>query len=152
MTLNTLAIRDSIIGHAQQLGVFERVVGHEPMAAPGPGITASVWADSIEPVARRSGLAATSVRLTFNVRCYQSMQSQPEDDIDVLMLTAVDALLNAYSGDFDLSSTVAEVDLLGMYGVPLSARAGYLNQDNILFRVMVVTLPVIVNDLWTQVV
>jgi len=35
--------------------------------------------------------------------------------------------------------------------VPLSALAGYLNQDGKLYRVMTVTLPIIINDIWAQV-
>jgi hypothetical protein len=44
------------------------------------------------------------------------------------------------------------VDLLGSAGAPLSAQAGYLNQDGRLFRVMTLTLPIIVNDVWDQAV
>jgi hypothetical protein len=42
------------------------------------------------------------------------------------------------------------VDLLGQFGTPLSAQAGYVNQDGRLFRIMTITLPLVVNDVWGQ--
>ena len=43
------------------------------------------------------------------------------------------------------------VDLLGQAGVPLSARAGYLEMDDgAVYRVVTLTVPVLVNDLWSQ--
>jgi hypothetical protein len=33
----------------------------------------------------------------------------------------------------------------------LNAQAGYLQQDNKVFRVIVVTLPIVINDLWGEV-
>jgi hypothetical protein len=46
---------------------------------------------------------------------------------------------------------VRNVDLLGAYGAGLSALAGYLNVDNKMFRVVDLTLPLIVNNVWEQV-
>ena len=42
------------------------------------------------------------------------------------------------------------VDLLGMAGSPLGAQAGYINQDGALYRVMTITLPLLITDAWTQ--
>ena len=58
--------------------------------------------------------------------------------------------MTASSGDLDLGEEVRCVDLLGQTGRALSAQAGYLEQDSKLFRVVVITLPLIVNDLWDQ--
>ena len=43
------------------------------------------------------------------------------------------------------------MDLLGQVSNGLEANAGYLTQDQRMYRVMVVTLPVIINDLWSEV-
>lgn len=150
MSLNVTGILDGVISHAMALGLFEQVNTSEPKNAPGNGLTAAVWADRIEPVAPASGLAATSARIVFNLRIYSSMTQQPQDAIDPNIVTALDTLMGAYSGDFDLGGTIRNVDLLGAHGVGLSAQAGYINQDNKLFRVMTVTVPVIVNDVWSQ--
>lgn len=150
MSLDTAAILDALISHAMSLGRFDRVAGHEPMNAPGHGLTAAVWADSITPMAVASGLAATSARVVFNVRIYGSADATPADAVDPGMLGAVDALMAAYSGDFSLGGLVRNVDLLGHGGVGLSAQAGYLQQDSKVFRVMTLVVPMIVNDVWTQ--
>jgi hypothetical protein len=86
----------------------------------------------------------------FNCRIYTSMLTEPQDAIDPIVLSAVDLLIGEYSGDFDLGGTVRNVDLLGQFGSPLSARAGYLNQDQKLFRVMTLTIPLAINDLWAE--
>jgi hypothetical protein len=134
-----------------RLGLFERVNTSEPKNAPGNGLTAAVWLQMVSPVAAASGLAATSARVEFMLRIYSNMLQEPQDAIDPEILSAVDVLMGAYSGDFDLGGTVRNVDLLGAHGVGLSAVAGYLSVDNKMFRVVDVTLPLIVNDVWEQV-
>ncbi len=145
-----LAILQTIEDHAAASGWFDRVNRHEPKNAPGYGLTAAIWVDRIEPVPARSGLAATSGRLVVNVRIYSSMLAEPQDAIDPHVTAAVNVLMVAYSGDFTLGGLVEKVDLLGAHGVPLSAQAGYLNQDNKVYRVMTITVPLALNDLWSQ--
>lgn len=150
MTVDISGILDKIVSHAMATGIFERVNAHEPKSAPGSGLSCAVWVDSISPV-RSSGLSSTSGRIAIQVRIFTSMLAEPPDAIDPAVVTATDVLLSAYSGDFELGDTVRCVDLLGMAGEPLSAKAGYLSQDKKLFRVMTIMIPLIVNDLWNQV-
>jgi len=149
--LNATAILDAVTSHAETLGQFERVNGHEPKNAPGNGLSCAVWVASISPARGQHGLAQTSARVVLNVRVFSPMLQEPQDGIDPAVMEAVDALMNAYSGDFTLGGNVRNVDLLGMAGVPMEAQAGYLNQDNRLYRVMTITLPLIVSDVWEQV-
>jgi hypothetical protein len=149
MSLNTAATLDAIASHAMATGRFDRVNTHEPKNAPGNGLSVAIWVDSITPT--QSGLAATTARVVYNVRVYTSMLSEPQDAIDPNLIEAADVLLEAYSGDFSLGGNVRNVDLLGASGPPLSAQAGYLSQDNKVYRVMTITLPLILNDAWTQV-
>jgi hypothetical protein len=150
MTLAVSSIFNGVQSHALSVGHFERVNGHEPKVAPGVGVTCALWVQDITPV-KSSGLNSTSVRLEFTVRTYQSMLSEPRDAIDPKMLIAVSTLMAAYSADFTLGGLIRVVDLLGAYGDPMNARAGYLEQDKRLYRVMTITLPLIVNDVWDQV-
>lgn len=150
MSLNTSAVLDAIVSHAMTLGLFETVNAHEVVSAPGHGLHAEVWAASIGPVPTASGLHATSAVVVWNVRIRGSADAQPRDMIDPNMMGAVDVLLSAYSGDFTLGGLVRNVDLLGQAGVPLSARAGYLQQDGHVYRVYDVVLPVLINDVWEQ--
>lgn len=150
MTLALPAILDAVQSHALRLGWFEKVNGHEPKNAPGNGITAAVWVERVVPYAGGSGLAATTGVVLLNVRLYSPMLTEPQDGIDPAVIGAADALLTAYSGDFELGGLIRNVDLLGQAGEPLGGRAGYLNQDGKLFRVFTINLPLIINDLWSQ--
>lgn len=144
-----VAVQDIIVSHAKRLGVFDRVHAHEPKSAPLKGYTCAIWADHIEPV-RSSGLDTTTIRVNYSIRVYGNMTKEPQDAIDREILSAVSKLMAAYSGDFTLESTARHIDLLGAYGPALSAQAGYLNQDNRLYRVMTINLPIIFDDVFEQ--
>lgn len=140
-----------VASHAFTTGLFESVNSHEPKSVPGNGLTCSVWANSIGPLPRGSGLAEVTTLIVMSVRIYTPMMQQPYDDIDPNMMKAVDVLFNSYIGAFTLGGAVRDVDVLGMYGTPLSAQAGYINQDGKVMRVMTINLPLVVNDAWAEV-
>lgn len=150
MAINATGILAAVESHALASGYFERVNRHEPKNAPGAGISASIWVQSLSAFARTSGLAVTSALLVLNVRIQQNMLTEPQDDIDPEIIAAVDDLFASYAGDFTLGGVVDAVDLQGMSGTPLQALAGYLNHDGKLYRVMTIVLPLIINDAWTQ--
>jgi len=150
MPLNLAPITDAVLSHVSASGWFDRANGHEPKNAPGKGLSAAVWLQAVAPISGRSGLAVTSARIELSVRVSMPMLHEPQDEIDPTLLSAVDALLTAYSGDFTLGGLVEEVDLLGAYGSPLGAQAGYLTQDQIAYRVMTITLPVVIDDCFPQ--
>jgi hypothetical protein len=136
--------------HALASGRFEKVNTHEPKSSPGNGLTSAIWVQQIRPVPASSGLAATTGAVTFTQRLYTNMLAEPQDAIDPEMVAAVDVMLRAYSGDFTLGALIRNVDLLGAAGTPLGAIAGYVTIDRTLHRVMDITIPCIVNDLWEQ--
>ncbi|MFJ5967885.1 hypothetical protein [Streptomyces sp. NPDC093060] len=151
MALDISGILDAAISHASASGYFDEVNGHEAIhpSASG-GLTAGVWVERVTPV-RSSGLASVTSLVVLNVRLYTSAQQLPLDAIDPNMVAAVDALCTAYCGDFTLGGLVRQVDIFGANGQPLDVRAGYLPQDGALQRVMTISLPCIVNDLWEEV-
>lgn len=147
------ALTDAVVSHAMATGWFERVNAHEPKNTPGYGLTAACWVQSVVPLPQASGLAVTSGRVLFNVRLYSSMVQEPQDFIDPNLLKAADALIGAYSSDFQLDGLVRNVDLLGEFGIPLTAQAGYvqIGQGNgSMFRVMTLEVPLVISDLWSQ--
>lgn len=150
MALDTGPIRDAITSHAKATGRFERVTGHEMKAAPGSGLTCEVWRQRTRATAQSSGLAVTSARVEFTARIRSGMLAEPQDEIDPNQDAAADALLTALVGDFTLGGTVRSIDMLGETGEPLGLQAGYLEQDHKLYRVIDLTVPVTVNDCWTQ--
>ena len=142
---------NSVVSHAQTLGIFDSVNTHEPKSAPGSDLRCAIWADSIIPLGGASGLSATSGEVIMSVRVYGNMLQKPEDEMDPRILSAVTTLIGSYSGDFNFGATVRNVDLLGSFGPKLQAQAGYVTIGQAMFRVMTITLPVIINDMWSQV-
>ena len=145
-------IFDKIVGHALQTNRFEAVNQHEPKNAPGNGLTCAVWIQTIKPY-KGSGLSMTSGVVIMMARIYTNFIAQPYDMIDPNVTAATTDFMGALSGDFDLGGDVdvRAVDLLGMSGTTLSAQAGYVEIDRRMFRVMTVTIPIIINDMFSQV-
>lgn len=148
MSLGISALLAVVESHAMAAGYFSSVNTHEPENAPADGLTCAIWVDRLEPV-RAGGLASTSVRLAFTVRIYQSLTAEPADDIDTAVMLAADALFTAYSGDFELGGNARHIDLLGAYGPGLSLQTGYAKTQPPL-RIVDITLPIIINDAWSQ--
>lgn len=144
------AILQALESHVAASGWFERVNRHEPKNAPGNGLTAAIWVQALRPVALASGLDATAALLLANIRLYSPMMAEPQDEIDPNLTGATSALVGSISGDFTLGGLIRNVDLLGAHGTPLSAEAGYLEQDRKLFRVYTITVPLVANDVWSQ--
>lgn len=138
------------MSHAQALGMFEQVLGHEPVSAPGSGLIYALWVSDLVPVPARSGLNVVSARLELTGRVFMPADSQPEDDVDTAVVAAVNGLLREYCGDFTLGGTVADVDLLGAHGPVLRAKFGYARFDSTTYRVATLTLGLIINDAWTE--
>jgi hypothetical protein len=146
------AVIDKLVGFALASGRFDAVNAHEPKNSPGTGITFALWVQRVRPVPRGSGVAATSGILLMMGRIYQNFRSQPYDAIDPKVTAAMTDIMGAISGDFALQGVpqVRNVDLLGQFGVALDAQAGYVEIDRNVFRVMTITIPVILNDMFIQ--
>lgn len=141
---------DRLVSLALQTGRFDTVNQHEPKNAPGNGVNCSVWIQNIKPA--RSGTAATSILVNFDMRIYKNFVSQPFDMIDPNITSAVMVIMAALSGDFDFGGIgdARAIDLLGMSGSALNATAGYVDIDRRMFRVMTINIPVIFNDAFVQ--
>lgn len=150
MTIGISILINAVTSYASASGFFDSVQAHEPKSAPGNGLYFAVFLSGLGPARGTSGLSSTTIRVELTGRIYKPFKSEPEDLIDPNVTDAADALFAAYSGDFDLGGTARIVDLLGAYGVPLSARAGYQSIDKNVYRVVDITIPIIVNDAWDQ--
>jgi hypothetical protein len=146
--INIASILANVQGHAQKTGYFTNVLLHEPKNAPGPGLTCVVWADRIEPA--KSSVTSVSANLVLKIRLYTNMLAEPEDAIDASLIMAADALYTEYCGDFDLGSEARYIDVFGSEGTRMDCLFGYIEQDKTLFRFAVITLPIIINDVWTE--
>src|SRR5258706_15784758 len=146
------ALFAALVSKAKTIGAFKVVITHEPKAAPATLPALAVWWMSIGPYPPGSGLAAGSGGVPFAPRIYGAkMLEKPEDNIDKRLLAHTAQLLNGLSGSFTLTGNARNIDLQGAAGQPLGAASGFINHENILFRVTQVTIPIIVNDLCNEV-
>lgn len=135
--------------YAEALGVFRTVNTHEPKAPPPTGLRYAVWVDEIAPAGPDSGLAETSGIVTLVGRVFGNMLARPEDEIDPRMTSAVTRLMITYSGHYTLGGTIRNIDLMRM-----GAKAGYVTyhggNGDTTYRIMDLTIPCVVNDMWDQ--
>lgn len=151
MTLSIDAITGALADKALVLGVFDTVNSHEVKNPPGTGITCEIVFGAFELVASRSGLQDVSFKLTYKVRLRTTWAQQPTDGIDPALLKACDALLASYIGGVTLGGLTNAIDLLGLAGgTPIAAQSGYIDQGGVMYRIVEITLPLIVDDLWTE--
>lgn len=138
-----------LVSHAQATGHFDSVNTHEPDNAPGNGVFCSIVLDRINFVP--GGLDNTSARIAFAVALMYPANNLPRDDAEPYLIKALDSLLGRLNADFTLGGSVRMIDIGGAYGEELSTIAGYVKIDEQLYRVMEITLPLIVNDVWEEI-
>jgi hypothetical protein len=143
-------IIDAIASQIMTLGVFDQVNAHDPVSPPGDGITAAVWVQKIKPVGAASGLDAASLLFVVNVRVYMLARTEPIDLVDPLMTGAVDQAMSTIADGFTLGALVRNVDLLGQYGVDFDAQYGYVTMSGSVYRAATITIPTVINDVWTE--
>lgn len=149
--LNIKRIITEVRDHLNRLGVFEALApSHEPKNAPGQGPRVALWFAEQNPAPAASGLDSSGAIVVINIRLYQNMLAEPQDDIDPEMVEALDAVMRVLHADFTLGDTVRNIDVFGAHGIRLRSQAEYLQQDGRLYRVIDITVPLIVNDLWDQ--
>lgn len=134
-------------------GHFEDVLGHELTAAGPPGLIASQWVDYLGP-AIGSGLASTDALLVVNVRIEATAfvsSREAADAMDPKIFGATTAVFSALAADLTLGGTARTIDVRGISGRRLESRAGYMERDRTLKRLSAITVPVIIDDAWIEV-
>ncbi len=55
-----------------------------------------------------------------------------------------------FIGGFTLGHVVRNVDIFGAHGQKMRSRLGYITQENTVYRINEITLPLVVNDLFSE--
>lgn len=139
------ALFSRIRSAAKGLGIAAAVIGHDPESQPPAGVSYSIMLGPVKPILS-SGLAAVSGEVTLMVHVWNSAAGRPLDKVDPQVLWATCALMGALAGSFTLGGTVREVDLFSM-----TAQPGYVPFGGKEYRVMQITVPIEINDMWTEV-
>jgi len=154
-TLDAKAMQQALASHAMKLGQLDSPISlHEPRMRPTSDLHAALWLNGITPI-RASGLNTVSARVEWLFRMYTGGEQEPQDEIDVKVLTATDRFLSSLCGDFDLDDHLTDglvrmIDIFGAYGQGLNAAAGWARWSDGMSRVVTITIPVIVNDVWQE--
>jgi hypothetical protein len=139
------ALFQAIQSYALELGIFQGVDLHDPWNAPGNRLFCSINLGTVRPVAS-SGLAAVSGQVNLVIRVWSSALQKPLDGIDPELLAAVSSLMGAFAGGFTLAGTVRDIDLMAM-----SAQPAYVDFEGKPFRVVEISVGVVLNDMWAEV-
>ena len=139
------ALFKAIQSYASELGIFTNVDLHEPWNAPGNRLFCSINLGTVRPV-MSSGLASVSGQVTLVIRIWSSALQKPLDGIDPEILSAACSLMGAFAGGFTLGNTVRDVDLMAM-----SAQPAYVDFEGKPFRVVEISIGIVVNDMFTEV-
>ena len=139
------ALFTAIQSYALELGIFQGVDLHEPWNAPGNRLFCSINLGTVRPV-MSSGLASVSGQVVLVIRVWSSALQKPLDDIDPEVLAAACSLMGALAGGFTLGNTVRDVELMAM-----SAQPAYVDFEGKPFRVIEITCPIVVNDMFAEV-
>jgi hypothetical protein len=127
------------------------LIQHEPLSAPDvPGVVCCVFpADPVAPLAESSGLAGADARMPVMVRLMRNALAEPQDQRETDLIDAYDALMSAMLGAFTLNGAVRSVDVLGESGEALAGQWGYITLDKSIFRIIDITVPLMINNAWT---
>lgn len=129
---------------AQELGIFQAVDTHEPENAPGNRLYCSINLGSARPVTS-SGLNSVSGQVTLTVRVWSSAIQKPLDNIDPELLAAACSLMGQFSSGFSIGGTVRNIDLFAMVAQP-----AYVDFDGKSFKIIEISLPIVINDLFAE--
>ena len=153
MAFNIKATLDAISSHIARTGYVNDVRIGEPVSPP----------DAIEKMHAAIYMAGAGVvSLTLSttievhsvvVRLYRRAAFGQGDDagqVEAEMALAVSQVTSNLVGEFDLGSTMRNIDIAGQYGQSLSATWGYITIGNTVFRTVDLTVPLVVDESATQ--
>lgn len=140
----------TLLTRVQGVGGLDQVLDHEPLSAfDSLGVVAAVFlADPIAPIPTSSGLAAADARIVFTIRLYRNAFAEPLHGRDMDLLRAFDAVMDALCGGFTLGGATREIDILGGSGEGLRGDWGYVQLDKPIFRIVEISVPIDLNNVW----
>jgi hypothetical protein len=141
------ALFKAVQSYAEKLALFQSTETHEPENAPGQRLYCSIVLGSpaITCDGGASGLAAVSGTITLIARIWSSATQRPLDKVDPEVLSAACSLMAALAGGFTLGGTIRNIDLFRM-----TMQPAWADFDGRQFRVAEITIPAVINDLWTE--
>lgn len=125
-------------------GYFQSTQVGEPKKPPEAEFSASVFMSRVSVV--ELTLNSTIEVHVPTVRIYRQMFAEPEENIEFDLGRIISQVSSDLLGEYDLGATIRNVDAGGQHGTPLSAQWGYLDVGGTMFRIVDMTVPLIVDD------
>ena len=134
----------AISDYIQKSGYVQKSTIGEPKAPPSEPVSAAVFLDSVAVAALT--LNGTIEVHTVTLRLYMDMLGDPTEDIEFGMAEVVSNISSDLLGEYDLGASIRNVDAAGMHGSPLRATWGYVDVGGKMFRIVDMSIPLIVDD------
>jgi len=148
MAFNISDTLDVVLGHVASSGHVSGSSLGEPVIPPEgvERLFGSVYMRSTS-VLIVYGDGATQESHVVVVRLYRPVLREPVADGERELAIAASELLEDLAEDFTLGATVREIDVAGgQGGVSLGSEWGHIEMGNLMYRVVDITVPVIVDD------
>jgi hypothetical protein len=145
-------IRDPIASHVLAAGIYDTFDGHPPDVVPNSGIHGIQEFGGMKRARGRggSGLASTSMLVIVTVSTFLAIEQEPADDVDPQVVDAANALFSSFLGDFTLGGNVRCIDVGASQGVEMSVDPAYATVGGVKVRAAVLSVPIIMNDLYAE--
>ena len=133
--------------YVQNLGLFSTVQIDEPKQPVGQGLHAAIYMQSVSVIMVYVG-GDTRESHVVQLRVYKDMLAEntdPQNNLESELASVVSKLMENLLGDTDLESSIMSIDAGGMDGGGMSATYGYLSLGGVMYRVVDITIPLIVN-------
>ena len=145
------ATLDAIESHLKAHGKLEHVRRGEPKGPPQANASAALWMSSVRVVALpASGITELhTVMLRFYYDFLQDEQNTglaDREQLEDMSGRVVQEVAELLTEDYDLGATVNHVDIGGIYGTELTAEWGHVEISGTMYRVVDMTIPLVVDD------
>ena len=153
MAFNIKATLDAIASHISRSGYVSDVQIGEPVAPPDAidKLHAAIYMASATVVDLT--LSSTIEQHVVTVRLYRRAAFGQGDDageVEQEMALAVSQIVSNLIGEFDLGATMRAIDVGGTYGTGITSAFGYVQIGTTMFRIVDITVPLIVDGSATQ--
>ena len=147
MAFNIKNTLHAVETYVQNLGLFSSVQIGEPKQALGQGFHAAIFMEAVSIGMIYLG-GDTRESHVVQLRIYRDMLAEytdPQNSLEADLASVVSKIMENLLGDTDLESNVMTIDAGGMDGPSMIATYGYIEVGGQMYRVVDISIPLIVN-------
>lgn len=137
-----------VVSFLQKRGEYSFVQIGEPKSPPRGDLAAAVFVSDASVVGVT--LQTTIEIHELTIRLYRNMMEEPEEDNELRISQAVTGIVSDLLGDYDLGASVRNI-AVGEYGRTISATYGYLDVGGTMYRMVDISVPLVVDGSATPV-